>query len=234
MVRLSTGRFTRPGKKDRVVATSLGFRRVSVHRWFRYQLETPAPNTIGMLTILTGMAAFAIEAIKPKPPNSNLGKETKQQCPLCRGEKKLKELRGHVGLHILRCLLDIDEDLTTKVAIFPLQPPLDADLDARLGRILADSVVANCATLVSLLPEASDRFNRIVGFSPHSSTAQPRILRKTRRARTSPSTVLTVQRRCGSTMLLTISCLGTKTFSTPPISTLVLSSIFSLGRVKKR
>ena len=72
-----------------------------------------------MLTIPTGLAAFVAEVNTPESPNMDLDKEAKQHCPLCNEEKKLRELRGHIGLHILWCLFGVEEDLMNKVCFRP-------------------------------------------------------------------------------------------------------------------
>ena len=73
-----------------------------------------------VLMIPTGTVAFVVEVIRSKSPNMDLNKEAKQHCPLCHEEKKLKELRGHVGQHILWRSLGIKEDLAVKVGFCPL------------------------------------------------------------------------------------------------------------------
>jgi len=98
----------------------------------------------------TGAAAFATEVLAPELPNTGLDKESKQCCPLCHEEKKLKELRGHIGLHILWCLLGVDERLEGgKVSVRPLQIIPNTNPRTRLGIILADSAVATSATPTS-------------------------------------------------------------------------------------
>jgi len=184
--------------------------------------------------ILIGMAAFVVEIIGSTSPNMDPGKETKQRCPLCHEEKKLKELRGHIGLHILWRSFGVEEDLVTKVGSLPPCLIPGADVYARLGIILADSAVATSATLTSSLPEVKDRLNQIAGFAARSSTARPRSPRKTHRAQMSQSTVLTAQRRFGSTTPLTISRSDTRTFLTVLVSTPILFSRFSPVRTKRR
>ena len=54
-----------------------------------------------MLRVFLGAAAFIVEGAKLDAPDTDPNKETEQQYPLCNREKKLREMRGHVGRHIL-------------------------------------------------------------------------------------------------------------------------------------
>lgn len=54
---------------------------------------------IWVLIMLSGTAAFVVEDFVPNAPDSD--KEMRQQCPLCDSTKKLKDMRDHVGYHIL-------------------------------------------------------------------------------------------------------------------------------------
>ncbi|KAF9642030.1 hypothetical protein BDM02DRAFT_3194047 [Thelephora ganbajun] len=55
----------------------------------------------------SGVAAFVVEGFVPDAPNPS--KEVKEQCPLCNAPKKLKEMRDHVGCHILLRSRGIEE-----------------------------------------------------------------------------------------------------------------------------
>ncbi|KAF9779439.1 hypothetical protein BJ322DRAFT_1113247 [Thelephora terrestris] len=63
----------------------------------------------------SGAAAFVAGAFLPEVLTMELGKKTKQHCPLCHEVKRLEELRGHIGLHILWRLFGVEEDLATKI-----------------------------------------------------------------------------------------------------------------------
>ena len=179
------------------------------------------------------MAAFVVEVLTSNPPNTALDKESKQRCPLCREEKKLKELRGHVGQHILsRSLGFEEEDLMVKVRLPPPWLTPDSNFWVRLGIILADSVVAIFAAPASWLPEANGRSIQTAPFITSSNTVLLRSLRATRRVQTFQSTALTAQRQFGSTTPLTTLSSGTRIFLAPA-STPTLSSRSSAAKTKR-
>lgn len=59
--------------------------------------------------------------LQPELPNTDLDKDTKIHCPLCDQEKKLLELRGHIGRHVLWCRLGAKENLTGEVSFRSLR-----------------------------------------------------------------------------------------------------------------
>jgi len=61
-----------------------------------------------------GTPAFIVEDLVLATPNTDLGKESKQQCPLCNEPKKLKDMRGHVGRHIMLHSRGITEERLVK------------------------------------------------------------------------------------------------------------------------
>lgn len=183
----------------------------------------------------SGTPAFIVEDFAPNMPNVDPDEGTKQQCPLCNKSRKLKEMRDHVGRHILLRSRGIEEDNLVKTVSLPrLRLMFNTDSCARSVTILADSAVAISAAPALWLPAPSDRSNRTVHFIAHSSTAQPRSRQKTPRAPMSRLHVLTARRQFGNTTQSTTSCLGTTPFSTAPASILVLSSRFNSAKRRRR
>jgi hypothetical protein len=69
-----------------------------------------------MLMSFSGTEAFVVEGFAPDAPGPDVDKETKQQCPLCNVPKKLKEMRDHVGRHILLSSRGVEEHLVKPVS----------------------------------------------------------------------------------------------------------------------
>ena len=67
-------------------------------------------------TIPSGTKSFTVNAITLAPPNT-ANPNTKQQCPLCGKEMKLKQLRGHIGRHILFHSRGMNEQLPLEVCV---------------------------------------------------------------------------------------------------------------------
>lgn len=154
--------------------------------------------------IFLGAATFVVEDFKPDAPDPD--KEMKQQCPLCNELRKLKEMRDHVGHHILLHSRGGEDARLLKTVSHPLlwQIP-KTNSHKRSVTLPVDSVVVIYAEPPSRQLEPNDRSNRTAGSVAHSSMARLRSRRKTPRAPTSRSSVLTAQRRFGSTTQLTTS-----------------------------
>lgn len=154
-----------------------------------------------------GMAAFIIEDFKPNAPDTNLDREAKRQCPLCNDLKKLKEMRGHVGHHIMLRSRGGKEDHLSKTASLPLlQLIFDTNPHERSVTTPVDSVVTIFAEPPSRSPVPNDRSNQTAHSIARSNTARPRSRRKTPHAPTSQSSVLTARKQFGNTTPSTTSC----------------------------
>jgi len=70
---------------------------------------------IRALTVLQGTPAFIVEDLALATPSTDLGKDSPQQCPLCNEPKKLKEMRGHVGRHIMLHSRGVSEEHLMKL-----------------------------------------------------------------------------------------------------------------------
>lgn len=170
-----------------------------------------------MLTRSSGTAAFVVEDFVLDAPDPD--KDTRHQCPLCNSVKKLKDMRDHVGRHVLLDSRGVEEcDLLKPVSLLPLHY-CTLLTHTRLAGTLVDSVVATRATPVSRLLVPNSRSTPTVNFITRSSTTQPRSQRKIPRAPTSQSCAPTARRRFGSTTPLIISCFGTRPFLTMLVST---------------
>lgn len=64
----------------------------------------------------SGMDAFTIDHVALTPPNAPDPNIT-QGCPLCNNKMKLKQLRGHIGRHILFHLRGMEENIAQKVRV---------------------------------------------------------------------------------------------------------------------
>ena len=194
---------------------------------------TSRRHWIQALMTSSGTPAFVVEDFVLSTPNVDPDKEIKQQCPLCNEPKKLKEMRGHVGRHILLHLHGIEDvRRVTKVSLPRLSLIPNLNLYIRSVTILVDSAAVTSAAPASWLPVPNGRLNRTVGFNARSSMAQPRSQRKILRAPTSQLRVHTVQRRSGNTTPSAMSHSDTTPFSMVPALTPILSSRSNL--VKRR
>ena len=164
--------------------------------------------------------------------------EAKQQCPLCSGLKKLKDMRDHVGRHILLHSRGVEEAQlqvrTVNHCCLQLGRSPNANSLARSLTTLAGSVAAISAVLASLSPVTNNRSNQTADFTTRSSMDRLRSQQKTRHAPTSQSNVLTAPRRSGSTMLWITSHSGMIPFSTALASIPTLFSRSNSVKKKRR
>jgi len=87
-----------------------------------YLVNSYTSRELPMLTrtIPSGTKSFTVDAITLTLPNT-ADPNTKQQCPLCGKEMKLKQLRGHIGRHILFHSWGMNEQLPREVRVLVAQ-----------------------------------------------------------------------------------------------------------------
>ena len=158
-----------------------------------------------------GTAAFVVEDFAPNMPDVDRGKELERNCPLCNEPKKLKDMRGHVGQHILLRSRGAEEyDLVNPVSLPSLWFIPDTNRwYVRSVTIHVDSVVVTCVAPASWLPVPNNGSTRIVGFVISSSMARLKSRPKTPHVPMSQSTAPTARKRFGNTTPLATLCFDT-------------------------